>query len=57
MFVGPTVPSVRANVHDLCNLVEEVGEVRLEYLCVICKLIDLAYHEDSCDFLARDHDL
>ena len=39
------------------DLVHEIGQVGLEHVCVVDKLVDLANHEDGVDLSPRDHNL
>ena len=42
---------------DRGNLVQEVGQISLEYIRVVYELVDLAYHKDGVNLLPRDHNL
>ena len=56
-LISPTIPSICTLMDDRGNLVQEVGQISLEYIRVVYELVDLAYHKDGVDFLPRDHNL
>ena len=56
-LICPAVPSESTLMHYAGYLVHEICQIGLEHICVVNELVDLAYHKDGVDFLARDHDL
>ena len=55
--VCPAVPSEGTLMNNARDLVHKIGQVGLEHIRIVDKLVDLANHEDGIDLGSWDHNL
>ena len=56
-LVGPAIPPVGTLMENRGDFVEELRQISLQDICIICELLNFHNHQDSCDFVPWNEDL